>query len=371
MLALPLRSICVAWLLWAAQALLPGQEATITWRGEVRALDGLGADAALAVPTAKAWLPFANDARCRLVLSDDARVLLVLCETYARRLPKKEHHDVEVMLDLTRNTCAVTDRIFASPPGSSPLVVLGIRTADYPKLLAQMAKLDPRLENWASGAGQSVNGFILSDPLIAAWIDDPAGVDQWYPCNELVHRTAQLLIRRRAPQLPAWFLLGLGWHVEDTVQSCVYCFPHRSGFVAESDHTDWGLWLANNFKPSRRKKDGKEPLLGMREFADWTPDASKDEFATGKVYMAFGVARYLAHEHTGAILALAEKFNAAIEKGSKVVISETEWRTVPDYRIPIADQLAMLEEIEGDLLVKATDYFQRKKANERRAEKKR
>jgi len=367
MLRVLFRSACVLWLLWSAQALLRGQEATVTWRGEVRALDALGADAVTALPTVKAWLPFASDTKCRLVLSDDARVLLVLCVAYERRLPKKEHHDVEMLLDLVRNTCVVTDRVLAPLPGSAPLVVVGIRTADYPKLLAQLVKVDPRLQAWAGGAGQTVNGFILSDPLVAAWIDDPAGVDEWYPYNECIHRTAELLIRRRAPQLPGWFLLGLGWHVEDTVLSCIYCFPHRAGFVSQAEHTDWGLCLANNFKPSRRKKDNKPPHLGMEEFAGWSPGSGGDEFSTGQAYTAFGVARYLAHEHTSKLLPLAEKFNAAIEKGSKVWTSATDWTTVPDYKIPIAEQLAMLNAVEGDLLVKVTDYFQKKKANERRS----
>jgi len=38
--------------------------------------------------------------------------------------------------------------------------------------------------------------------------EDPAGVDEWQPYNELVHRTAELLIRARAPQLPAWLMRG-------------------------------------------------------------------------------------------------------------------------------------------------------------------
>ena len=63
---------------------------------------------------------------------------------------------------------------------------------------------------------------------------------------------------------------------------------------------------------------------------------------------------------------LAAKFNAAIEKGGKVWISATEWKTVPDCRIPGAEQLAMLNAVEGDLLARVTDYFQKKKANERR-----
>ena len=365
MLRLVPRWLCALALLVAGSSRVLAQEAILTWRGEDRALTAVSGEAASACSAARAWHPFASENGCRFVLSDDARVLLVLCESYARRGGKKEHHDVEVMRGLLPSTCAATDRIFPPVAGDEPVVVLGVRAASYPKLLDHVTKVDPRLKAWACSAGARVNGFVLSEPLVAAWIDDPPGVDEWHAHNELVHRTAQLLIRRQAPQLPSWLLLGLAWHVEETVQDSVYCFPYRSGFVSACEHTDWGLTLANNFKPARRKKDGKEPVLSIQEFADWVP-GSADDFTGGRAYVAFGVARYLAHEKTTAVQDLAAKFNAAIEKGSKVWVSATEWKTVPDYRIPVEEQLAMLNAVEGDLLAKVTDYFQKRKANERR-----
>lgn len=365
MLRLVLRSLCAV-LLAAAPSDLLGQGPIVTWRGEDRSLDAVTSDVAAASAIVKAWLPFASENGCRLVLSDDARVLLVLCDSYARRGDKKENNDVDVMRGLLRSTCAATDRVIPPVAGAEPVVVLGVRAASYPKLLDHVAKVDPRLKAWASSAGAAVNGFVLSEPLVGAWVDDPPGVDEWHAHNEVVHRTAQLLVRRRAPQLPSWFLLGLAWHVEDTVQGSVYCFPYRSGFVSACEHTDWGLTLANNFKPGRRKKDGKEPVLSIQEFADWSPGGA-DDFTGGRAYVAFGVARYLAHEKTTAVQDLAAKFTAAIEKGSKVWTSATEWKVVPDYKVPVAEQLAMLSAVEADLLTKVTDYFQKKKANERRA----
>jgi hypothetical protein len=299
------------------------------------------------------------------VLSDDQRVLLVLNPTYGRKQPKKEHHEVEVMLGLARDTCSCTDR-FLTASGGSTMVIVGVRTADYGKLVDYAAKLDPRLQPWAEGAGKAPTGFILSAPLAAAWIDDPVGVDEWHRYNELVHRTAELAVRGVAPKLSDWLMVGLGWHVEDTVLGNVYCFPYRSGFVTDAEHTDWGTWLANNFKAAKRKKDDKPPSLSMAEFADWRQDASKDEFATGKAYVAFGVARFLAQEHAGKVKPLLDQCRAAIEKGSKVMISETEWQTNSDYRIPAAEQLAMLEGVQAGFLAKVTEYFQKKKACERR-----
>ncbi|HLQ37670.1 MAG TPA: hypothetical protein VK348_07705, partial [Planctomycetota bacterium] len=336
------RAACI--LFWSPAVLLLAQESTVTWKGEPKTLEALRAEAPAVAETVGNWLHFADALHYRLVLSDDRRVLLGLSDTFARK-PRKEHHEVEVMLELMRDTAMVTDRIIA-PAGKEqpPFVIFSVRTADYPKLVAHVGELDSKLQEWAGQAGLLVTGFILSEPLVGAWIEDPAGVDEWHPYNELVHRTAELLIRARAPQLPAWLMLGLGWHVEDTVRSCVYCFPHRSSFVAATDHTDWGLWLANNFKKERREKAKKPAVLGVDEFVAWKPKVERDEFE-GKAYIAFGVARYLAQEHTVQLQALAEKFNAATLKGSRIMTSETEWRTDPDYQMPAADQLALLQEV--------------------------
>jgi hypothetical protein len=314
----------------------------------------------------KKWLPFARDIGYRLVLADDRRVLLVLSPTYTRRQPKKEHHDVEVMLGQVRDTIAAASA-FARPPEGDPLIVIGVRRADYAKVLAKVVAVEPRVKSWADGAARSVTGFILSEPLLAAFLEDPEGVEEWQVGNELVHRVAQLLVRSSAPQLPPWLMIGLGWHIEDTVCSSVYCFPHRTGFVADAEHTDWGLCLANNFKVARRKKDGRPPILTAEEFADWRPEAGKDEFTTGRAYVAFGVARFLAHEHPSELAALMKQLHAAIEKGSKTWTSDTEWQTNPDFRVPVADQLALLNRVADAFLARVTDYFVKKKANERRA----
>src|SRR5262245_9609165 len=366
MLRIATRGVFALFLVSLGAGAARGQEPTVTLRGEERPLDSLTGDAEPAACAVRRWLPFARDLGYRFVLSDDQKVLFVLSPTYARRLPKKEHHEVEVMLGLARDTVAAAATI-APPPERDPLVIIGVRTADYPKLLTQLVAVEPSVKDWADGAAKVATGFILSEPLVGAWIEDPAGVDEWQAANEVVHRTAQLLVRNRAPRLPDWLMLGLGWHIEDTVCSSVYCFPYRKGFVADADHTDWGLWLANNFKVSRRKKDGKPTPLGLGEFADWRPEAGSDEFSTGRAYIAFGVARFLAHQHPAQLMELVKTLAARIEEGRKVWTSKTEWRTNPDFQISVEEQLKLLDGIESGFLAKVTDYFQKKKAAERRA----
>ena len=394
-------------LLLGAAAAVPAQEDskadTVAWRGELCSLARLREEraATAAADLAARWIPFARALGYRLVLSEDTHVLLCLSDTYARTRQDREHREVGVMLGLVRDTAAVvgpftsaaamqrsvvtigaheqpsgaTPSSGAAPPSNGapprsaatppPVAIVCCRHRDYPRLLAHVATLDERLRPWAASAARSVCGFILSDPLIAAWIEDAPGVDEWHPHNELVHRTAQLLVRGRAPALPSWLLLGLAWHVEDTVRECIYCFPHRAGFVSAAAHTDWGLWLANHFKKERRRKAKLPTVLTAEEFVGWRPE-SDEEFESGKAYLAFGVARWLMCEHPDAVLPFAVELSAAAERGRRTWISATEWRTDPDYQVPVAAQLAALHRLDGQALGRITEWFRKKKANERK-----
>ena len=348
------------------------QDATITWKEEQHTTAELAQWPGVA-ETAAAWSPFAEAHGYRLVLDPDARVLLVLSDTYARDR-SHEHREVGVMLDLVAETSAAFARAL-EPDGFegadasegvrpvAPVVVICAKSDDYPALLDHAAAIDERLTDWTSSAARRVAGFVLSDPLIAAWIEDPQGVSEWHPYNELVHRTAQLLIRQRHPNLPPWLLLGLAWHIEDEVRACIYCFPHRAGFVSAASHTDWGLWLANHFKKSRRRKNDKPADLGLAEFASWRPHAETDEFETGKAYVAFGVARYLACEHPEALPALASKLDERITEGRQVWISATEWRLDTSFELPLDQQRALLEEVDPEITAKLARWFRAKKAN--------
>ncbi len=315
---------------------------------------------------ARSWQQFVADTGYRVLLSDDRRVLLLLSDTYAPRKDHKENHEVEVMRELLAQSAEVVGRFLPEPdPNAVPAVVVCVRSSDYPRLLDHVAKMDDRIAEWAQSAAGTVCGFTLSSPLVAGWIEDPEGVTEWHPYNELVHRTAQLLIRQRYPRLPQWLLLGLAWHVEDTVRASVYCFPYRSGFVSAMSHADWGLWLANNFKRSRRKKADAPLTLQFEEFADWNP--RKAGFDPTTAYLAFGVARFLAVEHPDEVDPVLKQLADAMRDGSRQVISDTEWREDPNYQVPIDDQRAVLEAVDPKLCEHVTRFFQRKQANQRQA----
>lgn len=351
-------------------ATLSAQDPALTWRGEPLEVAALASAVPSAEASIRAWLPFAAEHGYRLVLADDARTVLVLSPTCARKNIKKEHREVDVMLGLLRESAAVADRFLAPwAEGEAPAVIVCVRTEHYRPLLAHVASLDPRLKEWSESAGRAVAGFILSEPFVGAWIEDPTGVEEWYPYNELVHRATQLQLRGRAGELPAWLLLGLAWHVEDTVCKSVYCFPYRNGFVSVGAHTDWGLWLANEFKKGRREKGGKPALLSIDEFATWRPGSVAGEFEESKAYLSFGVARFLADEHPEKFREVLAAFDAAIEKGRVTWISANEWTTNPDFQLTSDEQLATLQGLGDDVLDRATEFFRGKKANERKVAK--
>lgn len=359
-----LRHWSVLTLLSCLGVCLPAQD-EVSWRGELRAIDALDGAPAAVVDTLKAWSPYARERGGRLVLSDDRRILLVVGDNHARK-GKKEPKSIEKMLSKGAETLAATDR-FLPPASDRPLVVVCARTVDYPRLLGHVAVLEPRLVDWASTMANRVTGFALAEPLCAAWIEDPRDVEEWRPENELVHRLAQLTLRSRAKALPDWLLVGMAWHVEDAVCGGIYCFPNRSSFVSVNEHTGWGQQIANQFKAATRKKAGRAPTLQIEEFASWRPGASGTEYTDGTVCTVFGIARYLATQHPQAVPALVAAMAKAHEDGSRVWVSEFEWRTDPDYRVPADAQQRMLEAIDPRLMEAASAWFAAKKAADRRS----
>lgn len=344
------------------------QQHDVSWRGAAHSLDELRAQCPAAGPVAARWQTFAAEQHYRLVLADDGLVLAVLPDSFAMKSRTKEHAEVSAMLDLLRDATAVVQPLLGLVPAEqAPVVVVAARDRGRDALLQHVASLDPRLTAWASGPARQVTGFILSEPLVAAWVDDAGGLEEWHRHNELIHRAAQLLLRSRAPQLPPWFALGFGWHVEETVLGGIYCFPHRSGFVWATEHTGWGLALAHDLQPARRKKANLPATLTLGEIAGWEPAAGSDKtFERSKALLAFGLVRFLAHERPHRFAEVASQLDAAIQKGWKRWISEHEWTTDPDYRLPEEQQLEALRMADPEVLAQATKWFLAKKANERR-----
>lgn len=344
---------------------VPISPVPVTWKGEDLDAATLAERVPLAAPVAARWAPFAAAHDYRLVLGDDAQVLLVLRPEHARQSARSERPKVKKLLATLHATVDEVASLLGEPTTPEPPVVLvAAAEPDYPALLDHVATIDPRLQAWAQGPARRVTGFVLSEPLAASWLDDAKGQEEWNAENELAHRAAQLLLRRLAPQQPPWFALGFGWHVEEAVKESIYCYPYRAGFVWAAEHTGWDKRLRSDFGASHRRKEKLPTELTMEEFADWDPsrtpatdDPAGQGFDHHRAGVSFGLVRHLATTRPGSLVEVARGFDAAIQEGWKVVISETEWTTDPNYRLPPAKQLEVLQRVEQDILPEVTEAF--------------
>jgi hypothetical protein len=308
------------------------------------------------IATIEAWLPFAEARGYRLVISEPEDLILLLHAGHARTQARRERPTVQKFVSaLTAARGCVGPLLPEAPEDAAPAVLVGTVEADYAELLAHITRVEPRIAGWAAARAGNVAGFVLSEPCVAAWLDDGRGQEEWDARHELVHRAAQLLLRRAAPQQPSWASLGLGWHVEESVLGAIYCFPHRAGFVWAAEHTGWEGRLKTAFQANRRRGRELPPVLGIDEIADWDPMRDETGFDADRALVAFGLARHLAD--IGAASAVFRDFDAAIRAGWKVRISDTEWTTDPDYRLPPSAQDEILERGEPGFLRAATDAF--------------
>jgi hypothetical protein len=331
----------------------------ITWRGKLvafgEARDQLTTPVAAAV---EAWLPFADAQGYRLLVDEDQDVILLLHGGHARTQSRRERPSVErflVALDAARKIAAPL--LPSAADDAPPAVLVGTVEEDYVPLLDHVARIEPRIAGWAKARASQVAGFVLSEPLVAAWLDDGRGQEEWDTRHELAHRAAQLLLRRAAPQQPPWVALGFGWHVEEAVLGAIYCFPHRAGFVWAAEHTGWANRLKAAFQPSRRRSKELPATLAIEEIAAWDPMHDETGFDAERALIAFGLVRYLGVVGQNEAAAAFGGFDAAIRSGWRVQLSETEWTTDPEYRLPPAQQEAVLDGAQADFLTRATEAF--------------
>lgn len=332
-------------------------DGVVTWRERDRAIESLAAEQGLgAEPSAaaKMWAKWAAERDYRLVLTDDGRVLLVFSRTYARRQGRLR--DNRVMLEFlssVEKTIAEVDRLLPAAviPGarSKTIVVVGVRQEHYADVLEAVATQHEPLRDWAANAASNRSGFMLSEPLVAVWIEDPPGMDEWRRENEIVHRAAAELLAQYAPQLPDWLRAGVAWHIEERVMDSIYCLPYRTGFVSISEHTDWDRNLSQKFRRRLRTP------LELHEVAEWRP---REGYDRDKANIAFGISRYLADHATESLPPILRELSEQITEKRKVPTGENTWNIDTNYTLPIPEQLALLEKHAGEtFLTEVTRFF--------------
>lgn len=359
-----------------APCLLPIAPATpadgppVRWKGEVHRPDDLPEELT-APPRAaiEAWVPWSEERRYELNLSPDARVLLVTRQGDRRRGRR---------MDLVERTAEVFDALLPAPPRDTPqpqqprpngdgqsyeyswgsaiwpvdtetCVMFVVRNeADYESLVEELGTKNQYLEAWVP-RGKKTTGFVHQMPLTAAYIENAAGMEEWDPDNELVHRIAQLLfVRRFSAQQPFWLTRGVTWHVEREVRGAIYCFPYRSGFVWATEHRSWELDLRRRFS-----REQAEPPT-VEELAAWPRGTYHDEAAK----LSWGLVDYIAREHREELTPFVEALRLHALEGSRVDLGGGSWKLVPDYTIPADEQRDLLHQHLGeDFLEKAAAFF--------------
>ena len=215
-----------------------------------------------------------------------------------------------------------------------PVLVQLEDPAGLGRIKAHLGAEYPYLAGWAASGERGV-GFVLEQPLAAAWPREVPGVEksEWKPANELTNRLAQALLIQRAGRLPQWLTQGLAWHVELSVRRSIYCFPFRAGFVGKKEHKGWA-------KPLRAlmAERGERPLA-MRELTDWPRGTYDDRHAA----LAWGAGTLLAKYFPDALPGILADFEERTKAGGRITNADGSWEAVPDYEIPADEQLTILD----------------------------
>ena len=336
-------------------------ELEVRWRGKLLSLEELGAEAGQApADAARAWAPWVVPHEYRLELNDDGRVLLVLPEH--KKKARKE-------LELVAEVCERFDALLPLPVGGpttgsraadaardvETAVVLQVTDVDdYSSVLDFLAQHHAYLAGWTREA-RGLAGFVLREPLCAAWIERLSGQEEWDPLNELVNRTAQLLVLRRFGAQPFWLEMGLAWYFEYEILDAIYCYPYRDEFVWATEHTAWEGDLRRRFEA---RKD--EPLA-MRELADWT----RGKFENDPAQLAWGTVRFLARHHPEELPKLLEGLRRVILEKGRITTKAgdfTSWVLIPGFEPHPDDQVAVLRElVADDVLVRLSEFYRKGK----------
>ena len=241
-------------------------------------------------------------------------------------------------------------------------IVLGLfqNPADYASALTQVGAAFPYLASWIEH-GKKDPGCILERPLFGACVDNAPGMQEWNPDNEIVHRAAQLAMRRRFGQQPVWVGLGVGWNVEFDVLKSIYCFPWRNSFVSVHEHSGWEANLRRLFT-----KREKQPLL-----IDDLVACRRGSFDFDQTAIAAGTVHFIALAHPEALPKLMMELHLLREKLGRVSTDGGKtWTLAPEFDVPPSEQKAAIERVvASEFFEQAATYFRTGKKPQRQTTK--
>ncbi|MAB79128.1 MAG: hypothetical protein CMJ89_07215 [Planctomycetes bacterium] len=260
--------------------------------------------------------------------------------------PWEVHGKKDVKTNTTRTSWGAEEVTFDHDPA---VFVIPRVQRHYIHLLDHLASSYEHMKEWSEDAG-GLQGFVLSWPLTAAYLERPDGVDEWSPNNELVNRLARLLFMRRYGRQPYWAELGVGWHFEVELLGGVYVFPYRDEFVWAVEHDAWPSDLKQRFDERR-----KEPLR-----ADEFCDLKRGTYRPLEARLCFGFIDFLVREGHPALPAVFEAMRARYEEKSVVETGQYTWKRDLAYEVPAGEQEDLLRlHLGEDVFQRASAVFRR------------
>jgi hypothetical protein len=331
-----------------------GEHVNVRWQGKTgtsAALPPGFPEPAHAVLTA--WEPFLKRAGYRADADATGRTLLFTSE-------KSTHTDDQ--LHQLAKVSAWFDAHLPAPaaaPKSAPVCAALFVVRDpeeNAQLLAQLAQIAPALAGWTVDAKKDT-GFVLSEPLCAAFLESAPALKEWSPAHELVDRATQLLLVQRHGEQPYWIQQGLAWAAEWAYDGTLFSFPYRNEFIKVTEHAAWPGDL-KTLVAARAPK-----LLELSEFAlmrrgHWDPERAR---------LAFGCASFLALQPGPKLGEALTQLAAFRDENNRKDKGDGTWTRDPLYEIPADKQLEILEAQLGPKLMERATAFLAKGADGFRA----
>ncbi len=238
------------------------------------------------------WRGWAQEMGYRMVFDPDMRVMTLSGTERNRsvckedKLVKRTLQAFDLRLPAPESARGGSDEGLIEKRQEAPVALLRLQSrADYLTVLAFLKVTHPELESWAQDM-ESRSGFILAEPLCAAWIENGVDQDGYRSDNELVHRLASGLCQSRFGTVPHWLERGVAWDVEFEVQNSVHCFPDRSGDFDNDQHKQWEQDLKNLWA------NRTNSALALEDMSLWEPGTYDETYAG----MSWALVRFL-HEY--------------------------------------------------------------------------
>lgn len=341
---------CACLLGLAGGSLAPGDGIPMSWHGQRFTSDALPEGfPERARDAAKLWEPWAAKSGYRLDFDDDARLMLATRRGGSKvegqlRIALKAEEWLDALLPPAAGDAAPTAAMLALKDEKAHAAVLGF-----------VGTVAPEIAAWAEKAAGKELGFVLAKPLCGAFVESAAGLKEWNPDHELLNRTVQVLLLRRYGALPQWLAQGIAWEAERTLFGSIWCYPHRSGFVAKTEHEAWPKELAAELENEALT------VFSVESLAAWRTGTYDAEAARH----AWGLVHWLAREKKEALAGALDDLRALREKSERKTHEDGSWEIVPGYEIPAAAQAEIFAKRCGDGWIEEAKAWNLKHAAER------